>query len=40
MCRFANGNTYEGSFHDGVLSGLGVYSFVSKGSYAGQVGVL
>ena len=36
-CRFSNGNTYEGSFHDGIISGLGVYMFVSKGSYAGQV---
>ena len=37
VCRFANGNAYEGSFHDSVLSGLGVYSFASGSSYAGQV---
>ena len=35
-CRFANGNSYEGSFHDGTLSGLGVYVFTAGGSYAGQ----
>ena len=37
VCRFRNGNRFEGSFLDGSLSGLGVYTFASQGCYAGQV---